>query len=141
MPRRLDGTSMPSERPSLAEDMVSAARYFAAIDAVQAGCGRTKEEPSARRVDPRPACESRHWNGSGQPGLADRSGQVRHAGGPPRRQQILKFWQRDADLACVHDKTELSKLPADERAAWGLLGSGGCLLLAKLTVQANSPSR
>ncbi len=53
-----------AQRPSLAEDMVSAARYFAAIDAVQAGCGRTKEEPPPDEST-RAACESRRWSGSG----------------------------------------------------------------------------
>ena len=130
-----------AQRPSLAEDMVSAARYFAAIDAVQAGCGRTKEEPppdeSTRARLRKQALEWLRAN------LEWRTDQVK-SGTPEARleaQQILKYWQHDAALACVRDKTELSKLPEDERAAWGNFWAQVDALLEKLTFQANSPSR
>ena len=100
---------------------------------------RKNRRPTSR---PAPACESRRWSGSG-PTWSWRTDQVK-SGTPDARleaQQILKYWQHDAALAGVRDKTELSKLPEDERAAWGNFWAQVDALLEKLTFQVNSPSR
>ena len=130
-----------AKQPSLAADIASAARYFAATDAVKAGCGQTEEaqkpDEATRASLRKQALEWLRAN------LEWRTDQIK-SGTPEARleaQHILKFYQRDAALACVRGKAELAKLPEDERTAWGNFWAQVDEQLAKLTVQTNSHSR
>jgi serine/threonine-protein kinase len=99
--------------PRLADD--SGHRHHAARAAAQAGCGRGTDAAS---VEP---AERSRWLRQAREWLqADLSAWVRRLDSDPAAargdvRKTLTDWRDDPELACVRDRSELKKLPADER--------------------------
>jgi tetratricopeptide (TPR) repeat protein len=121
-----------SADPKLAEDRRTQPRYDAACAAALAGTGKTRDDPppdEAARAKLRALAldwldaERAAWE------------KVLETAQPESRAaiaQTLAHWQQDPDLAGVREPEALGKLPAEERAAWGVLWEGVESMLAKV---------
>jgi tetratricopeptide (TPR) repeat protein len=108
-------------RPSLAADPRTEVRYYAACAAALAGCGQGND---ASKLD---EAERGRWRRQALDWLrADLALWTKQADSPAPQvralvRKALTNWQKETDLAGVHDKESLLKLPQAEREAWQTL--------------------
>jgi serine/threonine-protein kinase len=136
--KRLYGTAAKfyagafAERPQLADDRKAAHRYNAARAAALAGCG--KGEDAAKSTDQERARwrqEALNWL---QAELAVRTKEAATASASGRTaiRKVLRQFQTDVAFAGVREEAALSRLPADERAAWRKLWAEVTALVDKI---------
>jgi serine/threonine-protein kinase len=105
-----------AERPALADNLRAGHVYGAACAAAQAGCGRGGDAPQNEADRARLRAEAHTWL------RADLARWKKWLAKGPREgalvRKAMRFWQRDADVACVRDKAALEKVPPDERRQW-----------------------
>jgi eukaryotic-like serine/threonine-protein kinase len=119
--------------PKLAEDVLAATRYHAARAAASAGCGQGKDadqlNDEERALLRRQALDwlrqDLTWCGRR---LDDGNAQIN-----ARIRQRLQFWWGDPDMAGVHAKDALARLPDEERGRWERLWSDVDALLRRLS--------
>jgi serine/threonine-protein kinase len=101
--------------PQLAADQAAAHRYNAARAAARAGCGHGEDAPDLGEA------EGKKWRDqAGQWLRADLAARARSLDTDPKAARLgvraaLTRWQKEPDLACVRDPSELNELAADER--------------------------
>jgi serine/threonine-protein kinase len=120
--------------PNLAEDVLAATRYHAARAAASAGCGQGKDahqlQDKERALLRRQALDwlRQHLAWCGHrlvDGNAQTNARIRHG---------LEFWCGDPDLAGVHAKDALARLPEKEREKWERLWFDVDALLRRVSV-------
>jgi tetratricopeptide (TPR) repeat protein len=114
-------------------------RFNAAAAAAAAGCGQSAEAaelPETEKAELRQQALS--WLRSDLDVLTPYA-----ASAQPRArgvvQQVLRTWQRNADLAGVRDPSALAQLPAAERAAWQQLWREAAAVLAQASAPQQKP--
>ncbi|HTU89168.1 MAG TPA: protein kinase [Gemmataceae bacterium] len=106
------------DKPSLAKDLTSEYRYYAACAAAQAGCGLGED---AGKLDKK---ERALWRKQALEWLrSDFQHHRKQLSGADAKTihqvlQKLDRWQSNADLDCVRDEKALSELPEAERREW-----------------------
>lgn len=103
------------------ERTVPICRYFAACNAVLAGCGKGAD---ADKLEEAERSRLRHQALAWLQEEVRLNRQLIQKGTPDkRRRSLLSDWQKDEDLASVREPKELAKLPEAERQAWQQLWS------------------
>jgi serine/threonine-protein kinase len=117
--------------PQLANDLVAGHRYNAARAAARAGCGHGEDTPGLGEA------EGKKWRDQGRQWLrAELAARVRLLDADPTAARLgareaLTRWQKEPDLACVRDPSELDKLPEDERTEYLALWADVAAVLAR----------
>jgi serine/threonine-protein kinase len=111
--------------PTLADDVKSKNRYFAACAAALAGCGKGKDDPrpgTTEKAELRR--QAREWL------LADLAARCKvldvgtvAAAGREDVRKALSLWKSDPDLACVRSPESVANLPEEEQELWRSLWS------------------
>jgi serine/threonine-protein kinase len=116
--------------PALAEELVAGHRYNATRVAALAGCGWGEDAAGLGGV------ECKKWRDRARQWLTAELAAHAHVldtnslASRLGVREVLKRWQREPDLACVRDPSELNKLAADEREDYLMLWSEVAAVLA-----------
>jgi tetratricopeptide (TPR) repeat protein len=112
-------------------------RYNAACAAILAGCGRGGDpvQPTDEERD-RLRQRAHQWLTAELSGLAETAGDPR---AKPQALEVLRHWQRDADLAPIRDEAELKTLPEAEQDQWRKLWADVAQLQARVEGRAVAP--
>jgi serine/threonine-protein kinase len=117
--------------PQLMDDLGAAHRYNAARAAARSGCGHGKDAPGLGEA------EGKKWRDQARQWLrAELPARVRLLDADPTAARLgvreaLTRWQKEPDLACVRDPSELDKLPDDERKEYLALWADVAAILAR----------
>jgi serine/threonine-protein kinase len=124
--------------PKLAEDLRRQFRYSAACSAALAAAGQAAD---ARDLPDKVSWMLRHqalrWL------RADLALYAKHAEDAAAKESVrqrLAHWQQDSDLATVRDKSQLDRLPEDERTQWRALWDEVDRIL-RVVREAGAPAR
>jgi tetratricopeptide (TPR) repeat protein len=127
--------------PKLADDLTAAHRYSAACSAALAATGQGED---AAKLDDQEKARLRKQSLDWLRADLVLRGKQLESGKPGDRaavQQALQHWQQDTDLAGLRNAAALTKLPAEERAAWAKLWADVAALLKKAETPAQTESK